>query len=208
MKKMGFVFAVMFGLVSFAQALDMQALQAAFERANATAKAEHAQKNVPPSRFADPQKQEAFNYYLIKGVEILNKSGNLEGCHQEICGLTREHFLVLVLENAVRSYFEYEDSNGRSLTNDEYRAVDYAIFTLMMNGDEKERFAAYRPYLGYTKEWLEEHPVENWNEYVVACEKAMNYFYEAMKMLVEADRQGPVELNNVLNYSTWMMMTH
>lgn len=210
LKKMGFVLCAVFGLASFVQALDMQALQAAVERANVKAQTTHAQKNVPPTKFADAQKQKNFNKYLVKAMEILDRENKDEdqAVRTEYIGISEEEFLMTVVENAVRNYFELEDPYGRQLSNDEYRAVKYAIFTLMINGDEKERFAAYRPYLGYTKEWMEENPVENWKEYVVACEKAMNYFYKAMKMLVDADRQGPVELNNALNSCTWMLMTH
>ena len=34
----------------------------------------------------------------------------------------------------------------------------------------------------------------------------MNYFYDLMKEVVEADRAG--ELEQILNYNTWMMMSH
>lgn len=206
MKKWILVVPFVLATACLAQALDLSVMGAALERANTQAKVTYEKSTVPPTRFESAEKQAAFNYYLVKGVEILGKSGNLEGCPEEICGYSREHFLVIVLKSAIESRFEDEVPTGRYLTNDEKRAAKYALFTLMMNGDEKERFAAYRPYLGYTQEWMNENPIEDWPHYVQACEKAMNYFYDLMQEVVEAERAG--ELEKILNYSTWMMMSH
>ena len=206
MKKWILVVPFVLATACLAQALDLSVMGAALERANTQAKVTYEKSTVPPTRFENAEKQAAFNYYLVKGVEILGKSGNLEGCPEEICGYSREHFLVIVLKSAIESRFEDEVPTGRYLTNDEKRAAKYALFTLMMNGDEKERFAAYRPYLGYTQEWMNENPIEDWPHYVQACEKAMNYFYDLMKEVVEAERAG--ELEQILNYNTWMMMSH
>ena len=206
MKKWILVVPFVLATACLAQALDLSVMGAALERANTQAKVTYEKSTVPPTRFESAEKQAAFNYYLVKGVEILGKSGNLEGCPEEICGYSREHFLVIVLKSAIESRFEDEVPTGRYLTNDEKRAAKYALFTLMMNGDEKERFAAYRPYLGYTQEWMNENPIEDWPHYVQACEKAMNYFYDLMQEVVEAERAG--ELEQILNYNTWMMMSH
>lgn len=206
MKKWILVVPFILATTCLAQALDLGAIDAALERANTQAKVTYEKSTVPPTHFESAEKRAAFNYYLIKAVYLLNRSGNLEGCSEEICGYSREEFLLMALRSAIESRFEDEVPSSRYLTNDEKRAARYALFTLMINGDEKEKFAAYRPYLGYTQEWMNEHPIENWPHYVQACEKAMNYFYDLMKEVVEADRAG--ELEQILNYNTWMMMSH
>ena len=101
MKKWILVVPFVLATACLAQALDLSVMGAALERANTQAKVTYEKSTVPPTRFESAEKQAAFNYYLVKGVEILGKSGNLEGCPEEICGYSREHFLVIVLKSAI-----------------------------------------------------------------------------------------------------------
>ncbi len=212
LKKMGIALSFVFSFASFAQALDMQALYASIERSVNQAA---AQEKIP-TKFADAEKQRQFNENLAKGLEILCRSGvcapaeeavieeDFFECSRE-CIISEEEkpqFLMQVLINALETTFSEVDD----LTNDEKRAVRYALYVLMVNGDEKEKYAAYREHLNYTPQWQKENPVEDWATYKNNCQQAMDNFYTIMANLVEAEADGT--LNELLCNSTWMMMTH
>ena len=200
--KNGFL-AFLFVFAATAQANVLDSQMAALEKEIAVQTVK--QSTSIPTHF-NAEKQAAFDKYLEQAIEILNNSGRLAECSGEDCIVSHEELLVEVLVEALYSSMSNQSLEQKILSNDERRAINYAIFTLMMNGTHKEKYAVYRKYLGYDKEWMERNPVENWTQYAKDCRKAMIQFYKLVEELVVAKENG--ELDRVLHYDTWRLLFH
>lgn len=192
-KKAVFITAVLLGLCGFCRvsAADLSAFDKTIEKEMVAAAVQSM-----PTKFASAEKQAAFNYYLAKSVEIVDQWAYEDA---------RELWVMSSLEYALRTIY---NENKGGLTADQERAVKYALFVLMFEGPEKERYAKYRPYLDYTRQYQDEHPVQSWSAYKQDCQEAMDTFYDVLKELVDAAAQGEAALYQHLNQMQWTPLTH
>lgn len=193
-KKVVFITAVLLGLCGFCRvsAADLSTFDKIIEKKMAHLAAVQSM----PTKFASAEKQAAFNYYLAKSVEIID-----QWAYEE----EPELWVMSSLEYALRTIY---NENKGGLTADQERAVKYAVFVLMFEGPEKEKYAKYRPYVEYTRQYQDEHPVQNWSAYRQDCQEAMDTFYDVLKDLVDAAAQGEEALLQHLNQMQWTPLTH
>lgn len=194
MKKIYCLFVCTCFCISGAQAAEfseqISAFESAFHRQSVSTVLQS--RTIPPTQLDTVEKQILFKKYLKAAEEIYNQSSLVQYfetnypsewnlVHKGMIYMSKEEYFVKFLEHMLKQAGDYPDDE--ILPEDHERAIKYAIFVLMIESDS--RYEKYRSHLGYTKEWLQQHPVQDWASYVELCKFYMDLFYFSIKEFVQ-----------------------
>lgn len=182
MKKFLGVCVLLLGCLSFSQALEVAQVKNAVSRGVAS--------SLPLVRFED-EKQAEFNKLLVRAAKVMKK----HDLNPADLGMALGFWIPRAME------FEKESrlidagetvSYPVELTEDEFRAAQYAVLTLIP--------AEYNDDVLYIKEYLQENPVKNWTLYRQHCKEAFELVYDAV--------EGIANETEGFEYSILKALTH
>lgn len=182
MKKYLGVCILLLGCLSCVHALEVAQIKNTVSRSVAAA--------LPLVRFED-EKQTEFNKLLVRAAKVMKKHHFNPGD----LGVALESWIprAMELEKECRTSAEGETlAEPVFLTEDEFRAAQYAVFALIPAEYNNDVLSAHA--------YLQETPVTNWPLYRQHCKEAFELVYEAVEEIAN-ETEG-------FEYSILKVLTH